>query len=109
VSGSDKRDVLSGLGSVCEVGLMTKDDQSVLSETYDLFWRIQVASKLLTEQQFDPDAAGASGVEFLLRLAGCGDLTALQTKMNDLAAASQSIIDGVLPEPKEDADERGHD
>lgn len=106
IAGSDQRDVASGLRCAKDIGVITDADRTELEATYDLFWRLQVASRLLSENRMNPAETGAAGQEFLLRLVGCRDLTELEAKMIQQAHISQAIIDRALPEPKEDTDER---
>lgn len=106
IAGSNARDVVTGLTLCQSIGIISAQECDDLNDAYELFWRLQIASKLLTENRLDPNAAGLAGQEFLLRLAKCRDLTALEAKMFQLAQKSQDIIEQALPEPEEDADER---
>ena len=107
VAGRSERDVQSGLGAGVALNLITDQGQVSLLDAYRLFWRLQVASKLLSEDRLDPDRSGTHGVEFLLRLTQCATLEDLQDNMNTYAAQAASLIEAALPAPQEDTDERG--
>jgi len=107
VAGRHERDVVSGLSACVALNMITDQDQVSLLDAYRLFWRLQVASKLLSEDRLDPDRSGIHGVEFLLRLTQCASLEDLQDNMNTCAARAATLIEAALPEPQEDTDERG--
>jgi len=107
VAGRHERDVVSGLSACVALNLITDQDQVSLLDAYRLFWRLQVASKLLSEKRLDPDRSGTHGVEFLLRLTQCASLEDLQTNMNTCAERAATLIEAALPDPQEDTDERG--
>ena len=105
--GRHERDVVSGLSACVALNLINDEDQLSLLNAYRLFWRLQVASKLLSEDRLDPDRSGVHGVEFLLRLTQCASLEDLQRNMNICAERATTLIEAALPEPQEDTDERG--
>lgn len=67
-----------------------------LVEAYELAWALQIGSRLVSDKPLDPEALGAGGGAFLLRLTGYADMGALQAALEDKAARAATIIDAVL-------------
>jgi glutamate-ammonia-ligase adenylyltransferase len=76
---------------------LTPEAQNALIAAYDLFWTLQIAARLVSEEALDPSRLGEGGCAFLLRLTGASDLAALQSELEANAARAAAIIDDVLP------------
>ncbi len=70
IQGGRALDVASGLEACVALGILNAADGAALRDIYDLCWRVQMATKLLSGQALDPDAMGAGGRAFLDRASG---------------------------------------
>ncbi len=105
-AGKSTRDVASGLMSCRELGIISEQDADHLATTYEVLAQLQIVSKLLTEDNFDPTACGSDGLALVLRVAQVEDLVALEQKIGASVQVAADIIANALPEPEEGADER---
>ncbi len=80
--------------------LEVKDHQSLI-EAYNLFWALQLGSRLISEEALDPQAVGCGGCGFLTRLTGTSDMEALRSELEAQAQRAARIITRELPEKKE--------
>ncbi len=96
LSGAARRSVGAGLDAGVAIGWMDAAEATELAGAYGLFWKVQLASKLLTGGTIEPNDIGAGGQAFLLRETGNETLDVLESEMQDRAERSASIIDKVL-------------
>ncbi|MGR3839299.1 MAG: glutamine-synthetase adenylyltransferase [Cognatishimia sp.] len=96
VGGSAKRSVSEGFQSGVAIGWLDAASCTDLEEAYRLCWRIQVASKLLSENPLDPETIGAGGQSFLARETEVNDMAALQSALRDKTQRAAAIISRVL-------------
>ncbi|MCW9044163.1 MAG: glutamine-synthetase adenylyltransferase, partial [Pseudopelagicola sp.] len=96
VEGCAAQSVVEGIHAAARVGLLNEQDAQCLVSAYELFWRVQVASKLLSEKPIRPEDIGRGGAAFLLRETGAETLDALGTQMATQAAQAGAIIDKAL-------------
>ncbi len=82
------------------LGMLTQDEAQTLTETYDLLWQLQMASRLLADGPLDPDAIGEGGSALLLRLTGQPEtecaLEDLKARIARFAEKAAEIIDACL-------------
>ena len=71
-------------------------DKDGLCEAYDLCWRIQAVSRLLTERPLNPEAIGTGGCRMLLSETGEETLDALAAKLAEVTERAAEIIDRLL-------------
>ncbi len=64
-----------------KAGKLSHSDQTTLLAAYRLFWRLQAATKLLSDNVADPAGLGAGGLAFLLREAGEAEAEALTARL----------------------------
>jgi glutamate-ammonia-ligase adenylyltransferase len=75
---------------------LSQSDQTALLDAYRLFWRVQAASKLLSDKPLAAESIGEGGTAFLLREAGLASAAALTERLHDLAQAAEQIIQAQL-------------
>ena len=71
--------------------LSQSDEQAVL-DAYRLCWRLQAASRLLTDKALDIDKLGIGGCAFLLRETGQADIEALSARLTQALAGAEAVI-----------------
>ncbi|PSL20500.1 glutamine-synthetase adenylyltransferase [Shimia abyssi] len=91
-----KRGVIEGIQAGVVIGWLDAAGATALCEAYGLFWKVQVASKLLTGEAIDPAAIGAGGEAFLLRETGAESLEGLERQMQECATHAAQVIDHAL-------------
>ncbi|WP_372885235.1 glutamine-synthetase adenylyltransferase [Shimia sp.] len=96
MAGSPGRSVAAGLAAGVAIGWLDAADCAALQQDYGLFWKVQVASKLLSEQEMSPEAIGAGGAAFLLRETGEATLDALAASLERAAARAEGLIEASL-------------
>lgn len=70
-----------------------------MAQSHDLMWRLQAASKLLSDGPLDLDALGQGGQDLLLRETGAESEAALIKDLEEKARAAARAIDEVLANP----------
>ncbi|MCP5039124.1 MAG: glutamine-synthetase adenylyltransferase [Rhodobacteraceae bacterium] len=85
-----------GIKAGADIGWFSADEASTLAAAYGLFWQVQAAAKLLSDQPVEVDQLGLGGLEFLLREAGVENAGALAQAMDEKAMAAAKVIDAVL-------------
>ncbi len=71
---------------------MPQTDQSALLDAYRLCWRLQCASRLLTDHTVSPDALGEGGRAFVLRECAAETAEALTARLERAAALAERVI-----------------
>ena len=77
--------------------------RDALGAAYRLEWALQIGARLVSEEALDPDALGAGGCAFLLRLTGMSDMAALRTELERRSMQAATYIGAALPEPEDRA------
>lgn len=93
IAGSPARGVERQIAAGKQSGVSQTDLQTLL-DAYRLMWRLQCASRLLTEGEVQLDSLGEGGREFLLREAGASDAETLSARLDDLVASAEAVIVG---------------
>jgi glutamate-ammonia-ligase adenylyltransferase len=75
---------------------LSQSDQTALLDAYRLFWRVQAASKLLSDKPLAAESIGEGGTAFLLREAGLASTDALTERLQLVAEAAETIIHAQL-------------
>ena len=96
LTGSAERDVDAGLAACAEAGLLDKPDIHALQDIYAMLWRVQMVSRLLTNNPVTPDEVGVGGQAVLLRAVGAETLSAAEQRLEDAYAWATKIIDHAL-------------
>ena len=77
-------------------GWFTRDQAAALRIAYELFRRIEVAGKLLTDEPLEPAKLSSRGAEFLLRAVGERDVAALNRQVEIRRAEAAKVIDSAI-------------
>ncbi|MDX1781924.1 MAG: glutamine-synthetase adenylyltransferase, partial [Thalassovita sp.] len=96
IFGSCAQSVPEALDEAVRGGWLDEGERQALIASYQLCWKLQMVSKLLTDKPLDPDAIGQGGCAMLLRETGAADIGGL---LADLAAKTQAageVIDAAL-------------
>ena len=99
LAGVAARGVAAQLAAGEQTGWLTKSQLKTLLLAYDLLWRLQVTSKLLTEQVLDMDEIGEGARAVLLRETGQNSTEALQSLLDTVVQASHMVVNKVLQMP----------
>lgn len=75
---------------------LSQSEQTALLDAYRLCWRMQAASKLLSDKPLDPDHMGIGGRAFLLREAGEAATEVLTERLAQAAGLAEKVIEAHL-------------
>lgn len=81
------------------IGWFSDGQGQAMAASHDLMWRLQAASKLLTDEALDLEALGQGGQGLLLRETGADTKDALVQDLENKARAAAQAIDEVLANP----------
>ncbi len=81
LGGAATRDVASGLRAGVACGWLTADIATQLTQSYALFWSVQMAARLISGKVIEADRIGQGGVAFFCRSTGYDDVDALQAAL----------------------------
>ncbi|WP_371168904.1 glutamine-synthetase adenylyltransferase [Aliiroseovarius sp. 2305UL8-7] len=95
------RDPASQIAQGVAIGWFTDAQGQALADSHDLMWRLQAASKLLSDGPLDLDALGKGGQDLLLRETGAESEIELVQDLEAKARAAARAIDEVLASPPE--------
>ncbi|GAA6165027.1 [glutamate--ammonia-ligase] adenylyltransferase [Pelagimonas sp. KU-00592-HH] len=101
MAGTPLRSVFDGLDAGVAIGWLDDAQCIALKADYDLFWKVQVASKLLSEQDLSPEVIGEGGAAFVLRETGEEVMERLAGALVDAAERSGDLVDLVLGKDRE--------
>jgi len=96
IAGTAARSTAEGLAAGVAIEVLDAADKDGLCEAYDLCWRIQAVSRLLTERPLNPEAIGTGGCRMLLSETGEETLDALAAKLAEVTERAAEIIDRLL-------------
>ncbi len=96
MAGSARRDVADGLDSGVAIGWLSAAEATELAAAHALYWKVQLASKLLSGAKLKADTLGTGARAFLLRQTGEDALGQLEAEMRERAAQAGDIIDAGL-------------
>jgi glutamate-ammonia-ligase adenylyltransferase len=91
--------VHGAISAAVAAGLLNAAEGTALTDAYDLCWKVQMVSKLLTDKPLDPDEIGEGGRGMLLRETGFDSVTALQAELETTTAKAGDVISTVLARP----------
>lgn len=81
------------------IGWFSDAQGQAMADSHDLMWRLQAASKLLSEGPLDLQALGQGGQDLLLRETGVEDEGELVSEVEVRAARAAEAIEEVLSHP----------
>ena len=103
LAGAPARRVEAQLRAGVRAGVLSAADEEVLLAAYRLCWRLQAASRLLTDRPLDPATLGAGATAFVLHETDAPDAAALDARLAQVTAAAADVIAARLgPPPKGD-------
>ncbi|MHC0053162.1 bifunctional [glutamine synthetase] adenylyltransferase/[glutamine synthetase]-adenylyl-L-tyrosine phosphorylase [Actibacterium sp. D379-3] len=102
-AGSPATRLPAQLAAGVAAGGLSAQDAAALAEAYDLFRRVQVAAKLLTDAPLTPDRLGEGGCAFFLRATGAASAQALAQRLEQVQSDTEARIDAILSGKGEDA------
>ncbi len=95
-AGDPARRVEAQLRVGVKSGLLSASDEQAVLGAYRLCWRLQAASRLLTDKALDMDRLGIGARAFLLRETDQQDEAALLSRLEKVLAGSAEVINRVL-------------
>ncbi len=96
VAGGQAREVLVQLGHVAELGWLSAEQVEALRGSHDLFWRLQHAARLLSDQPLDLNDVGQGGRDLVLRDCEAADQDALEQRLRKCREQAEKLVDSVL-------------
>jgi glutamate-ammonia-ligase adenylyltransferase len=96
LAGSPATDPADQLAAGVGTGWLGPDEAATLGAAQALLWKLQGATRLLTDGPLDPATVGQGGMAFLLRETGASDAPALMAETARLSAAAAAVADRVL-------------
>ncbi|SHJ91100.1 glutamate-ammonia-ligase adenylyltransferase [Shimia gijangensis] len=96
LAGTSGRSVADGLDAGVAIGWFSAADRIALGDAYDLFWKVQVVSKLLSEQDLSADVIGEGGAAFVLRETGTKTMADLADLLGTAVEQVGSCIQSAL-------------
>ncbi|MDA5094579.1 glutamine-synthetase adenylyltransferase [Aliiroseovarius sp. KMU-50] len=81
------------------IGWFTDAQGQAMADSHDLMWRLQAASKLLSEGPLDLETQGQGGQDLLLRETGVENEAELVAELQTRAARAAEAIEDVLAHP----------
>jgi glutamate-ammonia-ligase adenylyltransferase len=100
VAGSPETRVPLQMRAGVEAGWLREVEAGALIAAYDLFRRVQVAAKLLSDRPVVPEDLGAGGCDFFLRATGADSAGALAQRLEQVQAETEKTIEAVLSRGK---------
>jgi len=92
LAGSTAQDVSAGLQATVTCGWLNTEEAAQLKDSYDLFWSVQTAARLLSSNGLGSANLGEGGGLFLCRSAGMDSLDALQEDLDMRYKACGDLI-----------------
>ncbi len=96
LAGATARDVAGQIQAGCRSGWIRPDEGQRLLAAHDLFWALQMASRILSDRVAVPDSIGAGGRAFLFARCGVPDLDGLVERLDSAAREAAGLISGLL-------------
>ena len=96
VAGSPTTDAATQIAAGQDAGWLTPDEAATLVAAQALFWKLQAATRLLTDGPLDLAAVGRGGTAFLLRETGMDNAEALMAAATAIADAAAAVADARL-------------
>ena len=97
ITGSAARDIEDQIQASVSGGVLSEFDQSVLTQAYRLYWPVQAAARLLSENIAEIGQLGIGARAYMLRETGCEDEVSLAGQLETAARETMAIIAKVLP------------
>ncbi|MBF9041969.1 glutamine-synthetase adenylyltransferase [Rhodobacterales bacterium HKCCE4037] len=108
IAGSARRQPARQLRAAADAGSLAEADAAALIDANALFSTLLQGARLLTDQPLSPEAIGAGGMAFLLRLTDRAEIDTLVPQLDSLRAMAAGKIDEILGVASEDTHDAGH-
>ena len=95
-AGSAARRVPLQLQAGQRAGLISAGDFALLSGACRLFWNVQCAGRLLSEEGVEPARLGSGARDFMLRETGTASVQDLTERLDQAAHQAGEVIEGLL-------------
>ena len=86
----------SGLAAAADAGWLTRAEADALTETYDVFWALHAATRLVSGERPVSDTPGEGAARFLCRSAGIEDIETLKSRLGARYAQTAAVIEAAL-------------
>ena len=96
MAGGYEHSVAQGFESGVAIDWLSAADGLALGQAYDLFWKVQVVSKLLNETDLAADVIGEGGAAFLLRETGAATMTELSEMLGKTVEQTSNLVEAAL-------------
>ena len=96
LAGRSDRDIHAGLEAGVAIGWLNAAERDALARAYDLFWKVQGVSRLLSEKPLEPATIGEGGCRMILRETGAEAIFDLEADLHEVAESASGVIDAVL-------------
>ena len=96
ITANPARGVERQIAAGANAGILSQTDQTALLSAYRVFWRLQAASRLLSETPLTPDDIGEGAKALLLRETATASVVALTDDLNHQSRAAAEVIETIL-------------
>jgi len=94
--GTCAQSVPEALDDAVRGGWLQQQERDALIASYQLCWKLQMVSKLLSDKPLNPDTIGQGGSAMLLRETDAPDVETLLAELKAKSAAAGAIINAAL-------------
>ncbi len=95
-AGDGRQAVADQIAAGVRAGLVTQGQADALCAAHDLCWRVQAATRLLSDKPLDPASLGEGGRAFVLRETGAVDMDDLRLRLAAAAGLAGAVISAQL-------------
>ena len=96
ITANPARGVERQIAAGANAGILSQTEQTALLSAYRVFWRLQAASRLLSETTLRPDEIGEGAKALLLRETAADSVAGLSESIENQSAAAAKIIETIL-------------
>jgi len=95
-AGAADRGVAAQLRAGVKSGFLAETEAAALARAHALYWRLQAATRLLSDRPLAPEAMGRGGRDFVLRETGTRDAADLASRLAAAAGEADAVISAAL-------------
>lgn len=96
MAGLHDQSVAQGFDAGVAIDWLSAADGIALGQAYDLFWKVQVVSKLLDETDLSANVIGEGGAAFVLRETGAASMAELSEMLSNAAELAGNLVEAAL-------------
>ncbi len=101
VAGNASHSVKTNLDCAAELGWVAQAEAAQLSKAHQLFWRFQMAGRLITDRAVEPEELGLGGAAMILRDCGAESLSDLQARLAECREQAEKLVNLALGDDAE--------